>query len=345
MTVKVGINGFGRIGHLIYRNWAIRVRKGEKVPYEIVAANDITDAKTLCHTLKYDTAYGFFDCTCDADKSEIQVPDIKRSIKILSVKDPADIPWKDMGVDVVIESTGKFTDRESCDKHRKAGAKKIIISAPGKGDGPDLTVVYGVNHQLYDAAKHNVISNASCTTNCLAPIAKVLNDNFGIEAGLMTTVHSYTADQRLVDGIHKDLRRARAAACNMIPTSTGAAKAIGQVIPELNGKMSGYAVRVPTLTVSFVDLVCWLGKATTVKEVNSVFQAAAEGPMKGIIKYETEQKVSSDFIGAEFSANFDAEYTQMTGGKLVKVLGWYDNEWGYVHTLTHILAYMVDKGI
>lgn len=345
MTVKVGINGFGRIGHLIYRDWAQRIRKGQNMPYEIVAANDVTDAKTLAHTLKYDTAYGLFDCSCDVDKSEIHVPDIGRTIKILSIKDPAELPWKDLGVDIVVESTGKFTDGEGCSKHIKAGAKKVLISAPGKGEGIDLTVVHGVNHTLYDASKHNIISNASCTTNCLAPIAKVLNDNLGIEAGLMTTVHSYTADQRLVDGIHKDYRRARAAAYNMIPTTTGAAKAIGLVIPELSGKMSGYAVRVPTLTVSFVDLVCWVKKPTTVNEINSIFKAAAEGPMKGTISYETEPKVSSDFIGSNYSANFDPEYTMVTGDRLVKILAWYDNEWGYVRTMNDILSYMVQQGL
>jgi glyceraldehyde 3-phosphate dehydrogenase len=344
MTVKVGINGFGRIGHLIYRNWAQKVIRGEQLGWEIVAANDVTDAKTLCHTLKYDTVYREFGCSVDEKTSVINVPGLQTPLNMISYKDPLELPWKDMGVEFVIEATGKFTDRGGCEKHLKAGAKRVIISAPGKGD-IDLTVVHGVNHELYDPGKHFIMSNASCTTNCLAPIAKVLNDSLGIEAGLMTTVHSYTADQRLVDGIHSDFRRARAAACNMIPTTTGAAKAVGLVIPELKGKLTGFAVRVPTPSVSFVDLVCWLKKATKVEEVNEMFKAASEGAMKGIIRYETEPKVSSDFIAMEYSSIVDPEYTMVVGDKLVKILGWYDNEWGYVHTLTDVLTYMVKKGI
>jgi glyceraldehyde 3-phosphate dehydrogenase len=345
MTVKVGINGFGRIGRIIARNWAGRLRHGEKVPWDIVAVNDITTPKIMEHTLKYDTIYHKFDCELDEAASEIQLKDLGKKIKLLSYRDPAELPWKDMGVDVVIESTGIFTDRPGCEKHLKAGAKKVFISAPGKGDGPDLTVVHGVNHELYDPKKHNIISNASCTTNCLAPVAKVLHEGIGIEAGLMTTIHAYTHDQNLVDGIHKDLRRARAAAINMVPTSTGAAKAVGLVIPALKGKLTGYAVRVPVPTVSFVDLTCWMLKATKVEEINSMMKAAAEGPMKGIISYETEPKVSSDFIGSVYSSNFDSEYTQVVCDKMVKVIAWYDNEWGYVQTMNDIVTYVVNKGL
>jgi glyceraldehyde 3-phosphate dehydrogenase len=345
MTVKIGINGFGRIGRLIVRNWVGRLRAGEKVPWDIVAVNDISTSQVMAHTLKYDTTYRFCDCMLDEKADEIVFKDLGKRIKLLTHKDPAELPWKALDTPLILEATGKFTDREGCDKHIKAGAKKVMISAPGKGDGPDLTVVHGVNHEMYDPAKHVVISNASCTTNCLAPISKVLNDSFKIEAGLMVTVHSYTGDQNLVDGIHKDLRRARAAACNIVPTSTGAAKAIGLVIPDLKGKMTGYALRVPTPTVSLVDLTTYLGKATTVAEVNAAMKTASEGSLKGILSYEVDPKVSSDFIGSTFASNFDPEYTQMSGDKLVKIVSWYDNEWGYVQTMTDMITYMVNKGL
>ncbi|MFH1675492.1 MAG: type I glyceraldehyde-3-phosphate dehydrogenase, partial [bacterium] len=272
------------------------------------------------------------------------LPDIGKTIKCLTINTPAELPWKDMGVDIAVEATGKFTERKACMTHLDAGAKRIFISAPGKGDGPDLTVVWGVNHKLYDPSKHIIVSNASCTTNCLAPIAKVLHENLGIEAGLMLTVHSYTATQNLLDNSHKDLRRSRAAACNLIPTTTGAAKAVGLVIPELKGKLTGFAVRVPTPTVSFIDLTCMVGKDTSKEEVNKLFKDAAEGPMKDIIYYETEPLVSSDYAGTRYSSIFDSDLTHVIGGKLVKVIGWYDNEWGYTEALVDMLGYMVEKG-
>ena len=345
MTVKIGINGFGRIGRLIVRIWAQRIRSGEKVPWEIVAVNSRSSTKVKGHTLKYDTVYHRFDCEYDEGADEIRLGDIGKTIKCLVHNDPSDLPWKEMGVDVAIEATGKFTDREGCKKHLDAGAKRVFISAPGKGDGPDLTVVWGVNHEIYDPAKHVIVSNASCTTNCLAPIARVLNDSLGIEAGLMLTVHSYTATQNLLDNSHKDLRRARAAACNLIPTTTGAAKAVGLVIPELKGKLTGFAIRVPTPTVSFVDLTCWMGKKTSEDGVRDIFREAAEGYMKGIIYYETEPTVSSDYEGTRYSAILDAEWTRVVGDRLVKVIGWYDNEWGYTEALVDMLTHMVRKGI
>lgn len=344
MTVKVGINGFGRIGRLIVRIWADRLRKGEDVPWDIVAVNSRSKTRIKGHTLKYDTVYHKFDCEIDEDADEIRLPDLGKTIKCLTANDPSELPWKEMGVDISVEATGKFTDRKGCMKHIEAGASKVFISAPGKGEGPDITVVWGINHKDYDPSVHNIVSNASCTTNCLAPMVKVLNDGLGIEAGLMLTIHAYTASQNILDNSHKDLRRARACACNMIPTSTGATKAVGLVIPEVQGKLNGYAIRVPTPTVSFVDLTCWVGRETSKEEVNEIFKTAAEGSMKGVIKYETDPTVSSDHEATKFSAIFDSDLTQVMGGKLVKTLGWYDNEWGYTEALVDVLTYMVNKG-
>jgi glyceraldehyde-3-phosphate dehydrogenase type I len=343
MTVKVGINGFGRIGRLIVRIWADRLRKGEDVPWDIVAVNSRSKTRIKGHTLKYDTVYHKFDCEIDEDADEIRIPDLGKTIKCLTANDPSELPWKEMGVDISVEATGKFTDRKGCMKQIEAGASKVFISAPGKGEGPDITVVWGINHTDYDPSAHKIVSNASCTTNCLAPMVKVLNDGLGIEAGIMLTIHAYTSSQNILDNSHKDLRRARACACNMIPTSTGATKAVGLVIPEVQGKLTGYAIRVPTPTVSFVDLTCWVGRETSKEEVNEIFKAASEGSMKGVIKYETDPTVSSDHEGTKFSAIFDADLTQVMGGRLVKTLGWYDNEWGYTEALVDMLTYMVNK--
>ena len=345
MTVKVGINGFGRIGRLIVRIWAERLRKGLDVPWDVVAVNSRSKTQVKGHTLKYDTIYHKFDCEYDEDADEIRLPDIGKTIKCLIHNDPSELPWKEMGVDVSIEATGKFADRKGCMKHLDAGAKRVFISAPGKGEGPDVTLVYGVNHEQYDPSKHIIASNASCTTNCLAPMAKVLDEGLGIVAGVMLTVHSYTATQNLLDNSHKDLRRARAAACNLIPTTTGAAKAVGLVLPQLKGKLTGYALRVPTPTVSFVDLACWVGKETSEDEVNALFKEAAEGKMKGVVKYEEEPTVSSDHEKAVDSCIFDVGLTQVVGGRLVKTAAWYDNEWGYTEAMVDMLNYMVEKGI
>jgi glyceraldehyde-3-phosphate dehydrogenase type I len=343
MTMKIGINGFGRIGRLIVRIWAERLRNGENLPWDIVAVNSRSNTKIKGHTLKYDTVYHRFDCDYDENANEIYLKDIGKTIKCLTVNEPAALPWKDMGIDFAVEATGKFTEREKCMKHIDAGAKKVFITAPGKGEGPDLTVVWGINHEKYDPSKHVIISNASCTTNCLAPMARVLHDGLGIEAGLMLTIHAYTATQNILDNSHKDLRRARACACNLIPTSTGAAKAVGLVIPEMKGKMTGYAIRVPTPTVSIVDLTCWVGKATTKEGVNELFKVAAEGPLKGIIKYETDLTVSSDHEKTTYSTVFDPDLTLVTGDRLIKTVAWYDNEWGYTHALVDVLNHMVKK--
>jgi len=345
MTVKVGINGFGRIGRLIIRIWANRLRNGETLPWDIVAVNSRSSTKIKGHTLKYDTVYHRFDCEIDEEANEIRLPDIGKTIKCLQVNKPDELPWKEMGVDLSIEATGKFTTREGCMMHLAAGAKKVFISAPGKGEGPDVTVVYGVNHEDYNPAEHKIVSNASCTTNCLAPMVKVLNNALGVEAGLMLTIHAYTASQNILDNSHKDLRRARACACNMIPTTTGATKAVGLVIPEVSGKLSGYAIRIPTPTVSLVDLTCWVGKDTSAEEVNNLFKEAAEGPMKGVICYETDPTVSSDHEGTRYSNVFDADLTMVIGNRLVKTCGWYDNEWGYTEALVDVLDYMISKGI
>jgi glyceraldehyde 3-phosphate dehydrogenase len=319
MAVKVGINGFGRIGRLFFR-------AAYKDPaLTIVAVNDITDAKTLAHLLKYDSVHGRFEEDVEARGDVLVVAG--KEVKVFAAKDPADLPWKKLGVRVVIESTGKFTDREGAEKHIKAGAERVIISAPAKD--PDATFVMGVNEKTFDKKKHRIISNASCTTNCLAPVAKVLLDAFGIERGLMTTIHAYTNDQRILDLPHKDLRRARAAALSMIPTTTGAAKAVSLVIPALKGKLDGMAIRVPTSNVSVVDLTVELSKSATVEQVNAAVKKAAEGPLKGILRYVDEPLVSVDFNHTPYSSEFDALSTKVIEGKMVKVLAWYDNEWGY----------------
>jgi glyceraldehyde 3-phosphate dehydrogenase len=322
MPVRVGINGFGRIGRNVFR---AAHESGADV--EIVAVNDITDNETLAHLLKYDSVYGLFQGTVEASGDSLLIDG--QEVKALEERDPAALPWGDLGVDVVIESTGLFTKREAAAKHLEAGAKKVIISAPATE--PDATVVLGVNFDdAYDPDSHDVISNASCTTNCLAPLAKVLHDSIGIERGLMTTIHAYTADQRLQDAPHKDLRRARAAAINLVPASTGAAKAIGLVIPELNGKLHGFAVRAPVPTGSVVDLTFQAARETSVDEVKEAIRAKADsGPLAGILAYNDDPIVSSDIIKNPFSSIFDADLTSVLEGRLVKVVAWYDNEWGY----------------
>ncbi|MBI4549263.1 MAG: type I glyceraldehyde-3-phosphate dehydrogenase [Ignavibacteriae bacterium] len=336
MAVRVGINGFGRIGRNVFRAGI------DSKDIEFVAVNDITDAKTLGHLLKYDSVIGNFSGTVEAKDSALVVNG--KTLKVLSEKDHTKLPWKDLGIDIVIESTGlkHFTDGDAAKQHLINGAKKVIISAPAKQ--PDVTIAIGVNDSVYDPMKHHIVSNASCTTNCLAPVAKVLLQNFGIKKGLMTTVHSYTNDQKLLDLPHSDLRRARAAAVNMIPTSTGAAKAIGLVIPELKGKMDGIAIRVPTPNVSLIDLVVEAGQSTTKEEVNAVFKRAAEGEMKHILQYCDEPLVSGDFRGNPHSAIFDAPLTYVVDN-MIKVMAWYDNEWGYscrVIDLTKKIASMLD---
>ena len=333
MAVKVGINGFGRIG----RNFFRAAYKDPSV--EIVAVNDITDAKTLAHLLQYDSIHGRFEAPVSVKENSIVVAG--KEVQVLAVKDPAELPWGKLGVEIVIESTGKFTDREGCEKHLKAGAKRVIVSAPAKGE--DATIVMGVNEKTFDPAKHRILSNASCTTNCLAPVAKVLLDTFGIERGLMTTIHAYTNDQKILDLPHKDLRRARAAAMSMIPTTTGAAKAVSLVIPELKGKLDGMAIRVPTPNVSVVDLTAELSKTATAEEINAAMKKAAEGPLKGILQYVDAPLVSIDFNHDPASSSFDALCTKVIGGKMVKVLAWYDNEWGYSCRLVDLAKY-VSKG-
>ena len=323
MTVRVAINGFGRIGRTFFR-----AAQTEGVGFEIVAINDLTDVETLAHLLKYDSIMGRFNAEVEVKEGALVVDG--KEIKILAERDPQNLPWKDLGVDVVLESTGFFTDGTKAKAHLEAGAKKVILSAPGKNI--DGTFVMGVNDDQYDAANHHIVSNASCTTNCLAPMAKVLNDAFGIKQGLMTTIHAYTADQRLQDAPHRDLRRARAAAVNMVPTSTGAAAAVGLVLPELKGKLDGFAVRVPTITGSITDLTFTAEREVTVEEVNAAVKAAAEGPMKGIIKYNEDPIVSKDIEGEPLSTVFDAPLTKVIGDQ-VKVIAWYDNEYGYVARL------------
>ncbi len=330
MSVRVGINGFGRIG----RNF-LRASINYK-DVDIVAINDLTDSKTLAHLLKYDSVHGIFNADVRATESSIVVNG--KEIKISAIKDPQSLPWKDMGVDIAIESTGHFTDRAMAVKHIDAGAKWVIISAPAKD--PDATVCMGVNEDAIDKAKHKIISNASCTTNCLAPIAKVIHIEFGIIRGLMTTIHSYTNDQRILDLPHKDLRRARAAALNMIPTTTGAAKAVGLVLPELKGKLDGMAIRVPTPNVSVVDLVAELSKDVTVDDLNSAMRKAAEGPMKGILQYSEEPLVSTDLNGNSHSSIVDATITKVLEGRMVKVIAWYDNEWGYSSRIRDLIIYL-----
>ena len=335
MAVRVGINGFGRIGRNI-----MRAAMGNR-EIDFVAVNDLTNAATLAHLLKYDSVLGNLRADVKASGDGISVDG--DDFKVLSVKDPAQLPWKDLGVDVVFESTGLFASREGSAKHITAGAKKVIITAPAKG--PDVTIVLGVNEDTYDPSKHQIISNASCTTNCLAPLAKVLHERFGIRKGWMTTIHSYTNDQNLLDLPHKDLRRARAAALSMIPTTTGAASAVGEVLPELKGKLDGFAMRVPTPNVSVVDLNVVVDKKTTAEEVNTVLREAAEGPLKGILEFSVDELVSIDFKGNPHSSIVDAAYTKVMDGDFLKVLSWYDNEWGYSNRCVDLLGKIVARGL
>ena len=335
MAIKVGINGFGRIGRNIMRAALAHH------DVDIVAVNDITDAATLAHLLKYDSVLGNLTVPVSATADTIKVG--SDQFKVLAIKDPAQLPWKDLGVDIVFECTGKFTKRDDAAKHLAAGARKVIITAPATG--PDVTVVMGVNDHQYDAAKHHIISNASCTTNCVAPLAKVLHESFGIKKAWMMTVHAYTNDQNLLDLPHKDLRRARAAALSIIPTTTGAASAVGEVLPELRGKLDGIAMRVPTPNVSVVDLAAILDKKTSKEEVNAAFKAAAEGPLKGILQFVEAPLVSIDFRGNDHSSIVDAAYTAVMDGDFVKVLSWYDNEWGYSSRCVDLLRFMVGKGL
>jgi glyceraldehyde 3-phosphate dehydrogenase len=335
MAIKVGINGFGRIGRNI-----MRAAMGDS-GIDIVAVNDLTNADTLAHLLKYDSILGNLKASISASGDKITVN--KDEFQVLSIKDPAQLPWKSLGVDVVFESTGIFTSRDGAAKHIAAGAKKVVITAPAKG--PDLTVVLGVNEDKYDSGKHHIISNASCTTNCLAPVAKVLHETFGIRKGWMTTVHSYTNDQQLLDLPHKDLRRARAAALSIIPTTTGAAIAVGEVLPEIKGRLDGIAMRVPTPNVSVVDLAVLVDKKTSKEEVNAAFKGAADGKLKGILEYTDDELVSVDFRGNPHSSILDSSYTAVMDGDFVKVLSWYDNEWGYSSRCVDLLRYLVKKGL
>lgn len=331
MSVKVGINGFGRIG----RNFLRACNSFREI--DIAAINDLTDAPTLAHLLKYDSVHGIFNAEVKATDKAIVVNG--KEIAVLAVTDPQGLPWKDLGVDVVLEATGRFTDRASATKHLDAGAKWVIISAPAKD--PDVTICLGVNEEMLDAKKHRIISNASCTTNCLAPVAKVLDTEFGINRGLMTTIHSYTNDQRILDLPHKDLRRARAAAVNMIPTTTGAAKAVGLVLPQLKGKLDGMAIRVPTPNVSVVDLVAELSREATANEINGALRRASEGPMKGVLQYSEEPLVSSDLNGNPHSSIVDATITKVLEGRMAKVIAWYDNEWGYSSRIRDLILYLI----
>ncbi len=334
MTIRVGVNGFGRIGRNFYRAVAARANS----PIEIVAINDLTDTKTLAHLLKYDTILRTLPQEVSHSEAEIYVGG--HTVKVFAERDPAALPWGDLGCDIVIESTGRFTSADKAALHQQAGAKKVIISAPAKGE--DITIVMGVNDDLYDNAKHNIISNASCTTNCVAPMAKVLSDSFGILRGLMTTIHAYTNDQVILDFPHKDLRRARAAAQNIIPTTTGAARATALVLPQLKGKLDGMSMRVPTPTGSVVDLVCDLEKSPSVEEIKAAFKAAAEGPLKGYLVYTEDPIVSSDIITSPASCTFDATLT-MTIDNQAKVIGWYDNEWGYTSRLVDLVDLVADR--
>jgi len=335
MPVRVGINGFGRIGRNI-----MRAALADK-SIDFVAVNDLTNAHTLAHLLKYDSVLGNLHAHVEEKQGRISVDGDE--FQVLSVRDPAQLPWKDLGVDVVFESTGFFTNRDDAAKHIAAGAKRVVITAPAKK--PDLTIVLGVNDEQYDPSKHQIISNASCTTNCLAPLAKVLHQRFGIKKGWMTTIHSYTNDQNLLDLPHKDLRRARAAALSMIPTSTGAATAVGEVLPELKGRLDGFAMRVPTPNVSVVDLAAIVDKKTSGEEVNAALKAEAEGALKGILQYSTEELVSIDFKGNPHSSIIDAPYTKVMDGDFVKVLSWYDNEWGYSNRCVDLLRLLVKRGL
>ncbi|MDR7385491.1 type I glyceraldehyde-3-phosphate dehydrogenase [Promicromonospora iranensis] len=333
MTIRVGINGFGRIGRNFYR---ALVESGADI--EVVGVNDLTDNKTLAHLLKYDTVLGRFGKSVDFDDENIIVDGKK--IRALAERDPANLPWSELGADIVIESTGFFTDATKAKAHIDAGAKKVIISAPAKNE--DATFVMGVNNELYDPAAHHIISNASCTTNCLAPLAKALNDSIGIERGLMTTIHAYTGDQNLQDGPHKDLRRARAAAQNIVPTTTGAAKAVALVLPELKGKLDGYALRVPVITGSATDLTFEASREVTIEEVNAAVKAAAEGPLKGVLEYVEDDIVSSDIVTNPHQSIYDAKLTKVIGNQ-VKVVSWYDNEWGYSNSLVNLTVFVGEK--
>ncbi|GAA4851762.1 type I glyceraldehyde-3-phosphate dehydrogenase [Luteimicrobium xylanilyticum] len=333
MTIRVGINGFGRIGRNFYR---ALIASGADI--EVVAVNDLTDNKTLAHLLKYDTVLGRFPKSVDFDENNIIVDG--KNIRVFEERDPANLPWGEVGADIVIESTGFFTDAEKAKAHIAGGAKKVIISAPAKNE--DATFVMGVNNDQYDASAHHIISNASCTTNCLAPLAKALNDSIGIERGLMTTIHAYTGDQNLQDGPHKDLRRARAAAQNIVPTSTGAAKAVSLVLPELKGKLDGYALRVPVITGSATDLTFTASKEVTVDEVNAAIKAASEGPLKGILEYVDDEIVSSDIVTNPHQSIFDSKLTKVIGDQ-VKVVSWYDNEWGYSNSLVALTVYVGER--
>jgi glyceraldehyde 3-phosphate dehydrogenase len=337
MVTRIGINGFGRIGRLTFRS----IKKYHDGDLEVVAINDLTDPKTNAHLLKWDSTYGVYPSQVVAAEDSIIVDG--KGVKVLAERDPGEIPWRDYGVDIVIESTGLFTDATKAAAHLNGGAQKVIISAPAKNE--DVTIVLGVNEKDYDPKKHRVISNASCTTNCVAPVVKVLHQSFGVSKGLMTTIHAYTNDQRILDMFHKDLRRARAAAINIIPTTTGAAKAVTMVIPELKGKIHGMAFRIPVATVSVVDFVAELGREAMVEEINQVFRAAAEGPLTGILEYCPEPLVSSDFKGNPSSSIFDALSTMVIEGNLVKVVAWYDNEWGYSCRLGDLASYVSAKGL
>ncbi len=337
MITRIGINGFGRIGRQVTRS--ILERHSDEL--EIVAVNDLTDTETNSHLFKYDTNYGRYPGTVEAADGHVVVDG--RPIKVFSERDPAKIPWGDLGVQLVIESTGFFTNAQQAAGHLEGGAKKVIISAPAKGD--DLTVVMGVNEDKYDPAQHTVVSNASCTTNCVAPLVKVLNDTFGISHALMTTVHAYTNDQKILDQVHSDIRRARAAAANIIPTTTGAAKAVGVVMPEVQGKIHGMAFRVPVPTVSLIDLVANVERSVTRDDVNQAFQQASQETLSGVLEYCEEELVSSDFKGNPASAIFDAPSTMVMGDSMVKVLGWYDNEWGYSCRVGDLAAFMASKGL
>jgi glyceraldehyde 3-phosphate dehydrogenase len=335
MPIKVGINGFGRIGRNVLRA-AKSMGAGE---LDFVAVNDLTDTRTLAHLLRYDSVHGRYPGSVDTDADGLVVDGDK--IKVLSEKDPAALPWKTLGVDVVLESTGRFTDKETASKHLAAGAKKVVISAPAKGE--DITIVMGVNHEKYDNGKHHILSNASCTTNCLVPVVKVIIDNFGFVNGFMTTVHSYTNDQQILDLPHKDLRRARAAALSIIPTTTGAAKATSLVIPEVKGKLDGVSLRVPTPDVSLVDLTCTVTRNTTIEEVNAAFKQAAAGPLKGVLAVSDEPLVSVDYIGNLMSSTVDAMSTNVIDGKLVHVSSWYDNEMGYSARCVDLMRFLAGK--
>ncbi|HPD56400.1 MAG TPA: type I glyceraldehyde-3-phosphate dehydrogenase [Smithellaceae bacterium] len=331
MPVKIAINGFGRIGRLVYRAGF----KSKDV--EFVAVNDLADAKTLAHLLKYDSVHGIMNAEVKATDKAIVVDG--REIKTFTEREPEKLPWKELGVDVVLESTGRFTDRAGAERHLKAGAKKVVVSAPAKN--PDVTFVFGVNEEVYDKNKHSIISMGSCTTNCLAPIVKILHKEFGVEYGLMTTIHAYTNDQVVADEAHKDLRRARAAALSMIPTTTGAAKAISEVIPEMKGKLDGMAIRVPTPNVSLVDFVAVLSRETSKDELNAKFRDYAQGPMKGILSYSDEELVSRDFCGNPHSSIVDLPSTAVIGGRMIKILSWYDNEWGFSSRMLELLSFIM----